>query len=96
MRYTTIGLRRSDTDARSISEATYKNLKGMYATVRTYPDGLISYGDARSISLWIKFIRVTETHPFFNLGVFVQTINSQLLPLHTTTLESFIKYMKSK
>ena len=96
MRYTIIALKRSNTDARAMLQQSYENLKGRYVTVRTYPDGIVSYDDAPGIVYWVKILKVPEAQPFFNLGVFVQKLNEQPLPLHPTTLEPFIKYMKSK
>jgi hypothetical protein len=96
MRHTILGLKRSDTDARALPEHAFVMFNGRYATVKPYPDGLVSYGDAPGIVYYTKLIKVPESHPFFNLGVFVQKMNELVLPLHPTTLEAFIKYMKSK
>ena len=95
MRHTIIALKVNDTDARALTEQSFKLFKHRYVTVRPYPDGLVSYGDAPGIVYYTKLLKVPETHPFFNLGVFVQKLNEQPLPLHPTTLEPFIKYMKS-
>ena len=96
MRHAIIGLKVNDTDARALREQTFENFKRKYATVKTYPDGLVSYSGNRKYDYYGKIIKVPETHPFFNLGVFVQKMNDAPLPLHPTTLEAFIKYMKSK